>query len=320
MTVNYLWPTLWLDRGFSALSELKEKISSFFGNRQEILIVGGTGTLGKALLELIGKNPTYKITVLSREELKQKNLMPKYPNVRFVIGDVRDYDSLAPHCLGKDAVFHLAAMKHVEMAETNSEESIKINLLGSMNVARAAINGGARVCVLSSTDKAVLPINNYGMCKALSEKHFFYLNDVQKITKFGVFRWANVLGSRGSVIHAFLKSLKEKRQVDITDARMTRFWIDIKDAARFILDSYENASVDAPMIPNMKAKSIMKIADLCAQHLEIRDYKVNITGIRPGEKIHEVIYSSHEICLRSDEAEEYTDDEILSMIAGAVDL
>lgn len=298
------------------MSELKGKISSFFGNSQEILIVGGTGTLGKALLELIGQNPGYKITVLSREELKQKILIPKYPRVKFVIGDVRDYESIVPHCLGKDAVFHLAAMKHVDMAETNSEESIKINLLGSMNVAKAAINGGAGVCVLSSTDKAVLPINNYGMCKALAEKHFFYLNDVQKITRFGVFRWGNVLGSRGSVIHSFVKSLKEEKRVYITDARMSRFWIDIYDAAKFMLDNYESPNEKEAMIPHMRGARLLKIADLCASHMAIRDYKIEYTAIRPGEKIHECLYSDHSHCVRSDTCEQYSDDELLAMIEG----
>lgn len=297
---------------------LTEKISSYFGDRTEVLIVGGTGTLGKALLDLIGHKRNYSITVLSREELKQKQLMDIYPNVRFVLGDIRDHHSLSSHFLGKEVVFHFAAMKHVDMAEHNPEESIKINLIGSLNVAKAAIANNVRYCVFSSTDKAVLPINNYGMCKALSENYFLTQNQLQDITKFSVFRWGNVLGSRGSVIHSFLTSLKETKSVNITDPRMTRFWIDIKDAAEFILDHYEGGSPDMPMIPPMKACRVVKIAELCARHLGIKDYKVNFSGIRAGEKLHEAIFSSHEICYRSDTTEEYSDDEILKMIGDVV--
>jgi UDP-N-acetylglucosamine 4,6-dehydratase len=301
------------------LSVLKEKISSYFENRLETLIIGGTGTLGRALLELIGKNKRYRITVLSREEIKQKELMALYPDVSFVIGDIRDRDSLERVFIGKEVVFHFAAMKHVEMAEANPEESIKINLLGSLNVAKEALKNHVQHCVFSSTDKAVLPINNYGMCKALSENYFLSLNETQEFTKFSVFRWGNVLGSRGSVIHSFVKSLREKNSVNITDAKMTRFWIDIRDAAKFILDNYENAQPHLAMIPEMKSCRILRIAELCAKHLDIKDYKVNFTGVRAGEKIHETLWSSHEMCMRSDTTEEYSDDELLDMIEAVVD-
>lgn len=298
------------------MSVWKEKISSYFEDKTEVLIVGGTGTLGKALLSLIGNHKKYRVTVLSREELKQKQLMDLYPDVRFVLGDIRDADSLGIHFLGKEAVFHFAAMKHVDMAEHNPEESIKINLLGSLNVAKAAVNAGVRHCVFSSTDKAVLPINNYGMCKALSENYFLTQNTIQDITKFSVFRWGNVLGSRGSVIHGFLSSLKESKTVRITDARMTRFWIDIRDCAKYILEHYDSAEKYSAMIPPMKSCRIVKIAELCARYLGINDYKIEYTGIRAGEKIHETIFSSHEVCYRSDTTEEYSDDELLEMISG----
>ncbi len=296
------------------MSGLTEKISSYFADKSEILIIGGTGTLGKALLELIGNKRNCKITVLSREELKQKQLMDLYPGVRFVLGDIRDRTSLDPHFLGKEIVFHFAAMKHVDMAEMNPEESIKINLLGSLNVAKAAIANGVRYCVFSSTDKAVLPINNYGMCKALSENYFLSQNKAQDATKFSVFRWGNVLGSRGSVIHSFLASLKETKSVKITDARMTRFWIDIRDAARYILDNYDSAEASSTMIPPMKAAKVLKIAELCARYLNISDYQIEYTGIRAGEKLHECIFSDHSICYRSDTTQEYSDEEILKMI------
>lgn len=297
------------------MSGWREKIFSILGDKEKILIVGGTGTLGKALLSIIPISS--EITVLSREEIKQQQLKRLFPKVKFVIGDIRDYESLKPHFLGKTTVFHLAAMKHVDVAEENPEEAIKINLLGSLNVAKACIESNVGYCAFSSTDKAVLPINTYGMCKGVSEKYYFHLNKTQDITRFSVFRWGNVLGSRGSVLHSFLESLKTKKEVNITDARMTRFWVDIKDVARFILDRYEDAPKDEALIPPMKASRVIKLAELCARSLGLNNYKINYTGIRPGEKIHECLRSEHDFCVRSDTIEHYSDEEILEMIERA---
>lgn len=289
-----------------------------YSEGKKILIVGGTGTLGRALLSILTKDKKNQITVLSREELKQKETSKLFPTVKYVLGDVRDYGSLEPHFIAKNVVYHLAAMKHVEMAEANPEESIKINLLGSVNVAKAAIKNQIDYCILSSTDKAVLPINTYGMCKALSEQYFFSMNGLG-ITNFSVFRWGNVLGSRGSAIHSFMMSLQKERAIYITDPRMTRFWIDIKDAAKFMNENYQSASKVAPTIPQMKAMKVTRVAELCAQYLGIRDYKVIASGIRPGEKLHECIFSDHDYCIRSDTAPQCSDDEILDMIGGILE-
>lgn len=277
-----------------------------------ILIVGGTGTLGKALLE---KLSDHSVTVLSREELKQQQLKKVYPNVSFVLGDIRDYSSLEDHFIGKDLVFHLAAMKHVDMAEANPEESIKINLLGTLNVAKAAIKAKVPYCAFSSTDKAVLPINVYGMCKGISELYLLDLNKKQSITSFSVFRWGNVLGSRGSVIHAFLESLKSEGAVSVTDDKMTRFWVEIDHVARFMLDKYDKLEAKVHVqIPSIKAASVIKLAQACAQFLGINKFTTNISGIRPGEKLHECLYTSHDHCFRSDNSYQYTDNELLEMI------
>lgn len=274
-----------------------------------ILIIGGTGTLGKAVLKrLYGK---HQITILSREELKQQQLKKDYPNVKFVLGDIRDYESLRPHFYFKEKVYHFAAMKHVDVANENPEECIKINLLGTLNVAKACSEAGVLECYFSSTDKAVLPINTYGMCKGISENYLLDLNE--KVgTNFYVFRWGNVLGSRGSVIHAFLETLKKESKVYITHASMTRFWINIEDVVGYLLSN--NVCQTEVNIPSMKAASVIRIAKLCAKHLGIKDYAVEITGIRSGEKIHECLYTSHDHCVRSDTAEQYSDDEILEMI------
>lgn len=297
------------------MSGLIQKTFSTVAGKKDILIIGGTGTLGKALLSLLYNN--HNITVLSREELKQKELMSKYPKVKFVLGDVRDRSSLDKHVFAKDVVFHLAAMKHVEMAEANPEESIKINLLGTINVAEACIASGVQYCAFSSTDKAVLPINVYGMCKGISERLLLNLNGSQSTTRFTVFRWGNVLGSRGSVIHVFLNSLKKDKSVTITDARMTRFWVGVDKVAKFMVENYADSERDRILIPQMKSAKLTKIASLCAQHLGIPTYKINLMEIRSGEKIHECLYSDHDVCIRSDNSPEYTDDELLEMISEA---
>jgi UDP-N-acetylglucosamine 4,6-dehydratase len=235
--------------------------------------------------------------------------------VKFVLGDIRDYDSLKPHFWGKSLVFHLAAMKHVDMAEANPEESIKINVLGTVNVAKAAMEASVPYCVFSSTDKAVLPINVYGMCKGISERYLLSLNEAQSITRFSVFRWGNVLGSRGSVIHAFAKTLREANTVYITDFRMTRFWVEIGSVARFMLERFDTDEARTEVqIPPMRGAKVTRIADLTARHLGFANYKIKAAGIRPGEKLHECILSSHDHCVRSDNVGEYSDEELLEMI------
>lgn len=248
------------------------------------LVIGGTGTLGHAIVPLLLRKGI-KVTVLSREELKQKKMKLLYPEVKFVLGDVRDYDSIYEHCLGKTIVFHLAAMKHVEIAEENVSESIKINLLGTHNVARACRTASVSHAVFSSTDKAVLPINVYGMCKAASERLWLDYNRNGE-GGFSVFRWGNVLGSRGSVIHAFVSSLQNKGHVNITHPQMTRFWIHIDDAARFMVDNYKDPGVH---IPPIKAAKVTDLAQACATYLNVFHYAINYIGVRPGEKLHECL-------------------------------
>ena len=302
------------------MNALTPKTYSLDVDKTQVLIIGGTGTLGKAVVELLLQEKKYQITILSREELKQKKMKERFPECKYVLGDVRDPSSLESHVLGKEVVFNFAAMKHVELAEANPEESIKINLIGTLNVAKACIQAGVQWCVFSSTDKAVLPINVYGMCKGISERYLLHLNEEQSVTTFTVFRWGNVLGSRGSVIHSFLKSLREKNEVHITDPRMSRFWIDIYDAARFILNEYDAEPHNAVKIPPIKSSKILRLAECCARFLGISNFKINYSGIRAGEKLHEVMYSSHDHCMRSDTCNEYDDRELMEMIERAANL
>jgi UDP-N-acetylglucosamine 4,6-dehydratase len=278
------------------------------------LLVGGSGTLGTELIRQFG--PNANITIMSREELKQKNLKAQFPYVKCLLGDVKsahDYEMVVAY-VKPDAIFHLAAIKHVEIAEENPEECVAVNLVGTMNGAQAAIRHKVKWFVFSSTDKAVLPINIYGATKFASEKYLFELNRREAGPNFSVFRWGNVLGSRGSVIHSFVKSLKATRSVQITDESMTRFWINIDDVANFMRGNYFCAHKDRAMLPDMKAASILRLADLTADHLGIEDYQIDITGIRPGEKYHECLWSEHDVCIRSDTCEQYTDDELRELI------
>ncbi len=279
----------------------------------KFLIVGGTGTLGTALVEsLAGED--HDITVFSRCELKQSQMRQRFPEVRFILGDIRDPRSINQAMQGVDTVFHVAALKHVEVGEENPVEFIKTNILGTVNVAEAALAAGVRNVIFSSTDKAVLAVNTYGMTKGISERYLLSLNQRQTPTRFAVYRWGNVAGSRGSVIHSFVRSLKENRGVTITDARMSRFWIHLDDAVDFMLTTYAVAARDRVMIPPMKAAKVIDLASSLADILRIKDYAIAFSGLRAGEKIHETLESNHEFCLRSDTSEQFTAAELKTLL------
>lgn len=279
----------------------------------KFLIIGGTGTLGQTLIKKL-RASGHEIACFSRDELKQQELKKIYPDVRYILGDIRDKQSVITAMYGIDTVFHVAALKHVDVLEANPIEAIKTNILGTINVAEAAMECMVGNVIFSSTDKAVLPINVYGMTKSISERYLLNLNGGQQDTKFAVYRWANVMGSRGSVVHSFAASIKETGGVKITDPRMTRFWINIDDAADFMLKTYKKASLKEVMIPDMKASTVMALADAVCKAVGQNEYKIEIVGIRPGEKIHECLYSSHDLCLRSDTAEKYTHHELIEMV------
>ncbi len=240
----------------------------------------------------------------------------KYPECRYVIGDIRDAQSLEGRFKGNDVVFHVAALKHVDILEDYPMESIKTNILATDAMARLALKEGIKHFAFSSTDKAVDPINSYGYSKALSEKILHTFNREQKQTLFSVYRWGNVLGSQGSAIHFFIKTLKEQRAVFITDSEMTRFWIPIEWAVRYLLRTYTEAHRDRAMVPPvMKAASVSRICDAIAALLDLDAYTLNDVGIRPGEKIHEVMFSQHSTLHASSEtAEQYTFDELKEML------
>ncbi len=256
-----------------------------------ILITGGTGSFGKKFTEtILERLRPERLIIFSRDELKQfemRDLFPeeRYPCIRYFIGDVRDRDRLYRAFDGVDVVVHAAALKQVPAAEYNPMEAIKTNVLGAENVIDAAIDRNVKKVIALSTDKAANPINLYGATKLCSDKLFTAANSYagKHETRFSIVRYGNVVGSRGSVIPFFLK-LRKTGVLPITDARMTRFWITLQQGVDFVLTNLERmhgGEIYVPKIPSMKVVDLAKaIAPECG---------TRIVGIRPGEKIHEVM-------------------------------
>jgi UDP-N-acetylglucosamine 4,6-dehydratase/5-epimerase len=266
-------------------------------NNKNIVITGGTGSFGKKFIIHILKNyKPKKLIIYSRDELKQSELIHKYKNkyktLRFFIGDVRDRERLTFALREADIVIHAAALKQVETAEYNPIECLKTNVYGAENIISACLTNKVKKVIALSTDKAVNPINLYGVSKLASDKLFVSANSLSGNigTKFSVVRYGNVVGSRGSVVPLFNQYIKNKSKfLPITDLDMTRFWITIEDGVKFVIKSFERmigGEVFIPIIPSVK---ITSLAEAMAPKL-----KQKIIGIRPGEKIHESLCSLDE--------------------------
>jgi UDP-N-acetylglucosamine 4,6-dehydratase len=256
-----------------------------------ILITGGTGSLGKALIDSLLKTQARRIVVFSRDELKQYNLrqdLDNDPRLRWFLGDIRDSERLVRALHGVDYVFHTAALKQVDTGEYNPMEFIKTNVLGSQNVIDASIATGVKKVVALSTDKASSPVNLYGATKLTADKLFVAANNYSHTygTNFSVVRYGNVMGSRGSVIPFFEKMANEGKSIPITDLRMTRFWISIDSAVKFVLDSLEMMKGGELYVPKIPSMRIVDLAKAVAPHSELVE-----VGLRPGEKLHEEMIS-----------------------------
>jgi len=289
------------------------------GSSKNILILGGTGTLGRALISKIEEiHPEWHITVFSRDEHKQAELKRSHRNVTCVLGDIRT-ESVYKVFRGKDIVFHVAALKHIDILEDNPWESVLTNIVATKVVADAAVSYGVKNFIFSSTDKAVDPVNVYGACKFISEKYLFHLNKAQQGTKFAVYRWGNVLGSNGSVIPQFIKTLLNEQKIYITSPLMTRFWIPIEWAVQYMLRTYgESRPFSAMIPPTMKAATVPMVGRCVAQILGVKDFKTEIIGLRAGEKHHEALSSQHEDNIRSDNVQMYTMDELTDLLTPIV--
>ncbi|NSL51790.1 UDP-N-acetylglucosamine 4,6-dehydratase (inverting) [Calidifontibacillus erzurumensis] len=254
-----------------------------------ILVTGGTGSFGKKFVSKVLEYDVKKVIVFSRDELKQYEMAQEYtdPRIRFFIGDVRDKDRLYRAFDGVDIVVHAAALKHVGACEYNPFEAVKTNIYGAQNIIEAAIDRGVQRVIALSTDKAAAPINLYGATKLASDKLFVAGNSYvgNKETRFSVVRYGNVVGSRGSVV-PFFKKLKENgaTELPITDERMTRFWITLDQGVQFVIDNLQRMKGGEIFVPKIPSMKVIDLAEAIAPECSIK-----IVGIRPGEKLHEVM-------------------------------
>ena len=262
-------------------------------NNKNILITGGTGSFGKKYTKILLENyKPNKIIIYSRDELKQYEMAQEFDSsiMRYFIGDVRDEDRLNTAMNGVDFVIHAAAMKHVPIAEYNPMECIKTNIHGAQNVINASIKNRVEKVIALSTDKACNPVNLYGATKLASDKLFIAANNIVGIapTRFSVVRYGNVVGSRGSVVPLFKKLIANgAKELPITDEKMTRFWITLEDGVKFVLKNFERMQGGELFIPKIPSMKITDLAATLAPNLPTK-----IIGIRPGEKLHEIMISA----------------------------
>ncbi len=263
-------------------------------NSQTILITGGTGSFGKKMIRiLLDEYHPAKIIVYSRDELKQHEMQTHgydHSSLRYFIGDVRDLQRLKRAFNGVDLVVHAAALKQVPACEYNPMEAIKTNILGSQNVVDAALDVGVPRVMAISTDKAVNPVNLYGATKLAAEKLFVQSNAYAagSNTRFSCVRYGNVVGSRGSVVPVFLGQ-KQNGILTVTDERMTRFWISLEQGVRFVLRCIEQMHGGEVFVPKIPSMTVMDLAKAIAPGA-----RIDVIGIRPGEKLHEVLISDDE--------------------------
>ena len=266
---------------------------------KKVLITGGTGSLGSALTQRLLTENVDTIRIFSRNENKQLEMASKFHDdrLRFLLGDVRDYNRLTRAFEDIDFVFHAAALKHVPIIEYNPFEAIKTNVIGSQNVIDACLEEDVEKAICVGTDKAVSPLNTYGATKLLMEKLFItasnYLKKERHKTKFIALRYGNVLGSSGSVIPKFINQIKNNEKITITNSNMTRFSISIDEALDFILKATEIGKGSEIFVPKLRAYSLMDVKDALFDLLGKTDEQ--IVGIRPGEKLHEILINNDEM-------------------------
>ena len=270
-----------------------------------VLLTGGTGSFGNAFVErAIEEWPDITVRVYSRDELKQSEMRAKFGdrNLRFLIGDVRDRERMQRAAQGCDIVVHAAAMKQVPACEYNPFEAVRTNVIGGQHVVDAAIDAKVTKVVALSTDKAVNPVNLYGATKLCAEKIFVQGNAyaAQSDTRLACVRYGNVVGSRGSVVPLFRQQMAERGRLTITDERMTRFWITLPQAVDLVLHALANMEGGEIFIPKIPSMRVVDLAEAMAPGLP-RD----VIGIRPGEKLHELMLTADESRHAIDAGETY---------------
>ena len=267
-------------------------------SRKDILITGGSGSLGHALTEELLKMPIKKIRIFSRDELKQSQMESKFNDkrLRFFIGDVRDQDRVKRAMEGVDIVFHAAALKHVPVAEYNPFEAVKTNVVGAQNVIDACLQENVEKVIAISSDKAVSPLNTYGATKLLMEKLFVAANHYKgnRKTTFTCVRYGNVLGSRGSVVPKFIDQIKKNGSITVTDPKMTRFNITMPQAIHLIFDAVTTTQGGEIFIPKLAGYYLKDIKDAIVQLIRKKVTESRIP-VRGGEKYHEILINNDEI-------------------------
>jgi UDP-N-acetylglucosamine 4,6-dehydratase len=266
------------------------------------LITGGPGSLGKEICNsLLSLCDTKEIIMFSRNETKQfeASMSINDKRVRYVVGDIKNYDSLFGIMKGVDYVFHAAALKHIDLAEKSPDETIKVNVLGTSNVINAAIQNNIKKVLLISTDKACIPTSIYGVSKLLSEKNAILSNDISD-TKFSVVRFGNLIGSNGSIFQKWKIMKNDSDKISVTHKKMTRFFIRSSEAAFWSIKFMEIMNGKEVFVPKMKSANIYDIAKSF-----IDESRIDITGTRPGEKLDEDILSNLELGSVEDMGEFY---------------
>jgi UDP-N-acetylglucosamine 4,6-dehydratase len=262
-----------------------------------ILITGGTGSWGHELVRQLLRQDPEKIIIFSRNEMKQVAMKQQFqdPRLSFQIGDIRDKDALVEAGRGVHYLFHLAALKHVPICESQPQEALKTNVEGTQNVIEAAIHNKVQTVVYVSTDKAANPYNFYGLTKAIGERLIISANLEKTNTKFVCVRGGNVLGSNGSVVHIFKKQIRDHMPIGITHKEMTRFFLSLEDSVGLLFQAVASSKGGEIFVMKMPACRILDLAEAIAD-LEGEVGKIQIVeqGIRSGEKIHEILFSEHE--------------------------
>jgi len=259
-------------------------------NDKSILITGGTGSFGKHCLKtILDRYAPHRVVIFSRDELKQFEMQQEFnkPCMRYFIGDVRDRERLRLAMRGVDYVIHAAALKQIPAAEYNPMECIKTNIYGAENIIAAALENDVEKVIALSTDKAANPINLYGATKLASDKLFVAANNIvgSQRTRFAVGRYGNVVGSRGSVLPFFSKLLVEgAKDLPLTDPRMTRFWITLQQGVDFVLNNFKRMQGGELFVPKIPSARIVDLIEALSPGIPTR-----VIGIRPGEKLHEVM-------------------------------
>ena len=272
-----------------------------------LLITGGTGSFGNAVLRRFIKSDLKEIRIFSRDEKKQDDMRQKFSSskLKFYIGDVRDPQSIVSVIRGTDYIFHAAALKQVPSCEFHPLEAVKTNVLGTENVLEAAINFGVKKIVCLSTDKAVYPINAMGISKAMMEKVIVAKARSSNNTMICATRYGNVMASRGSVIPLFTHQIISKKEITITDPNMTRFMMALDDAVNLVLYAFMNGKSGDIFIQKAPASTIKTLAQSLCELLDAPNHPINTIGTRHGEKLFEVLLSREEMAAAHDLGEYY---------------